>query len=160
MKTFNIMILLMVGLFVAAPVFAAESTSSGSSSSTMPSMSFQTFHANDMIGKTLKNKQGDDLGKVEDLVISNDGRIDFVVLSYGGTLGIGAKYVPVPYQTIMSNSANFANISSNNDLIANLDKSKLDAAPSFSDKNWNASSQDTREKICSYYGAGSCPSHC
>ena len=90
---------------------------------------------------------------------SSDGRIDFVILSYGGTLGLGAKYVPVPYQTLMSNSSNLANINSDNDLVANLDKTKLDSAPSFSDKKWDVSSQDMRDKICTYYGAGACPTH-
>jgi len=44
---------------------------------------FHSFNANDLIGKTVKNKQGETLGKVEDLVIGSDGTADFVVLSRG-----------------------------------------------------------------------------
>jgi sporulation protein YlmC with PRC-barrel domain len=159
MKKTNILLMLMVVLLVAVPVFAAETMSPSSSSSTTSTSSFKAFHASDMIGKTVKNKDGEELGKVEDLVISRDGRIDFVVLSYGGTLGIGEKFIPVPYQTFMSNEHNMANLNSDNDLIANLDKAQLDKAPSFSDRNWDVSSKSMQDKICSYYGAGACPSH-
>jgi len=152
MARFNILsILVIVGLLVAVPVFAAET------SNTLSSSTFHAFKANDLIGKTVKNSNGDDIGKVEDLVIGNDGRADFVILSRGGTLGVGDKYIPIPFQTFMSNSTNLARINTDNDLIANLDTSKLDAAPSFKDKKYDLSSRDSQMRICRYYGAGACP---
>lgn len=150
MKTFNIClsVLVMLGLLVTVSVFAAEISNSGT---------FHTFNASDLIGNTVKNSHGDDLGKVEDVVIGSDGRAHFVVLSRGGTLSVGAKYIPVPYQTFMSNSTNIAKINTDNDLIANLDKAKLDTAPSFKDKKYDLSSRDSQMKICRHYGAGACP---
>src|SRR6478735_332154 len=45
---------------------------------------------NDLLGMTVKNKQGETLGKVEELAIdAESGRIVQVVLSTGGYLGIG-----------------------------------------------------------------------
>lgn len=175
MKKLSIAVLLLVGLLVALPAFAMDTGSSSSSQterSTSPSSSSQmggssmtqsksasdmhAFRANDLIGKTVKNQNGEELGKVEDLVVGQDGSVRFAILSHGGLLGAGAKYVPVPFQTLMSNSSNIAKISTDNDLIANLDKSKLDSGPSFSDKNWDISNKDWQDKVCSFYGAGSC----
>jgi sporulation protein YlmC with PRC-barrel domain len=161
MKKFNITmsLLLVAGLLAAAPVLAAENDHSKSSMSTPrgSDSSNSAFNVNDLIGKSVKNSRGDELGKVEDVIIGSDGRAQFVVLSRGGTLGVGAKYVPVPFNTLMSNSTNIARIKTDNDLIANLDKAKLDSAPSFSDKRFDLSSRDSQNKICSYYGAGACP---
>ncbi len=158
MKQFNICLslLVMVGLLVTVPVFAAGSDSSMSNPQQMPG-TFHAFNANDLIGKTVKNSKGDELGKVEDLVIGNDGRADFVVLSRGGTLGVGTKYIPIPYQTFMSDSTNIAKINTDSDLVSNLNTAKLDEAPSFKDKNYDLSTRDSQMRICRYYGAGACP---
>lgn len=157
MKKFSLfmLLLLMVGFFVAVPVFAAGNEYSASP---MKSGEFQAFHVNDLVGKTVKNSAGDELGKVEDMVIGKNGRADFVILSRGGTLGVGAKYIPIPFQTFMSSSTNLARVNTDADLIANLDKAKLDSAPAFTDNTYGLSTTDSHKQICSYYGAGACPS--
>jgi sporulation protein YlmC with PRC-barrel domain len=145
----------MVGLLVAAPIFAAGTDQSRSMSSSR-NAAFQAFNASDLMGKTVKNSKGEELGKVEDLVIGSNGRADFVVLEHGGVLGVEGKYVLVPYQTFM-NSTNIAKINTDHDLTANLDKARFDAAPTFSDKKWDLSNTATRNKVCSYYGPDACP---
>lgn len=158
MNRYNIVpLLFMVGLLIAVPVFAAETGSMDNSGRSSKSGQFHAFNASDLLGKTVKNSHGDDLGKVEDVVIGSDGRANFVVLERGGTLGIGAKYVPVPFHTFMSNSTNISKLDTDKDLIANLDISKLDGAPNFSDRKWDLSTSASQNKICSYYGAGACP---
>jgi sporulation protein YlmC with PRC-barrel domain len=165
MKQLNICLLLLVvvGLLVTVPVFAAESgysnsnSHSNSMSNSQSSGQFHAFNANDLIGKTVKDSKGNELAKVEDLVIGSDGRTDFVVLSRGGTLGVGTKYIPIPFQTFMSDSTNMAKINTDSDLVSNLNTAKLDEAPSFKDKNYDLSTRDSQMRICRYYGAGACP---
>src|SRR5512142_2622489 len=47
----------------------------------------------------IKSKSGEDLGKMEDVLINpTTGKIDFAVLGRGGFLGIGEKLVPIPWK--------------------------------------------------------------
>ena len=165
MKNFNVstLVLLIVGLLIALPAFAAQDNSSASTN-TMPGSAvsqprsveqFQAFNANDLIGKTVKDKQNDTLAKVEDIVIGKDGVAQFVILARGGFLDIDQKYVPVPFKTFMSDATNLAKLNTDKDVIATLSKKQLDNAPTYSDKKW-ASMKASQNKICSYYGAASC----
>ena len=162
MKKFNILMLAMiVGLLSAFAVYAADYSTSHPSSSmgvekNLMSGEFHSFNASDLIGKTVKGKDGESLGKVEDVMLSRDGTASFVILSYGGTAGIGSKYVPIPFNTFVSDWTNMARLSTDSDVIANLDKAKLDSAPSFSDKK-ELGSHATRDTVCRYFGEGACP---
>ncbi len=82
-------------------------------------------------GIDVKSNSGEDLGKVEDLVIDPRGKIQFAVLGSGGLLGIGEKRIPVPWQAV--------SVQSEKQLTMNIDKEKLKSAPTlkrdFSDLN-------------------------
>lgn len=153
MKKLNIFMFFLIAVLVGAfSAYAAESSSQKSMSSQSHS-----FNASDLIGKSVKNKNGDSLGKVEDVIITNDGTASFVILQHGGALGAGAKYVPIPYKTFMSDTSNFAKIDTRDDLMVSFDKAKIDGAPSFTDKKVKElANQDTQNKICSHYGT-ECP---
>jgi sporulation protein YlmC with PRC-barrel domain len=115
---------------------------------------FPQFRADDLIGKSVKDQDGNGIGKVADLVIGKDGQADFVVLSHGGILWFGEKYTPVPFQTFMSNATNIAKLNSDSDVTTKLSKAKIDSAPEFSDRHWDLSG--SQGKICSYFGQGLC----
>ena len=52
------------------------------------------FHADDLIGSTVKHRGSDeDIGEVQDLIIGDDGRIVGVVVQTGGFLGLGGQNV-------------------------------------------------------------------
>jgi sporulation protein YlmC with PRC-barrel domain len=58
-------------------------------------------YASKLIGATVKNTQGESLGKIDELVIDpRDARIKAAVVSIGGLLGIGAKSVAVPWDKV------------------------------------------------------------
>jgi PRC-barrel domain len=45
----------------------------------------------------VKSPQGEDLGKIEEVMIDMEvGRVAYAVLSFGGLWGLGSKWVPVP----------------------------------------------------------------
>lgn len=53
--------------------------------------------ASDLIGKDVKNHQNEDLGEVDDVVISlGEGTASFAIIGFGGALGIGETHVAVP----------------------------------------------------------------
>ena len=158
MKRFNVSmamaLVLAFAFFMALPVYAAEKDASKDAAM---SNNFHAFEMKDLMGKTVKDHTGQNLGKVEDAVIGDDGRVDYIILSREGLLGAGEKYVPIPFKTFMTNTNNMAKINTDNDLTLNLDKAKLDSAPTFSDKKWDMSNKGWQNKVCSYYGAGACP---
>ena len=51
-------------------------------------------------GSKVYNNANENIGSVEDIVLKPDGSMDEVVLSVGGFLGIGDKYVSVPFSDL------------------------------------------------------------
>ena len=52
-------------------------------------------------GTTVYNSSGDNLGSIHDLMIDKrGGRVAFAVMSFGGFLGIGEKYHPLPWRVL------------------------------------------------------------
>src|SRR5215510_10893020 len=71
---------------------------------TSPGLMHEAY-ASKLIGATVKNTQGENLGKIDDLVIDpKDARIKSAVLSIGGVLGMGAKTVAVPWDKVTMGS--------------------------------------------------------
>ena len=63
------------------------------------------LNANSLIGNTVIDKSGKELGTVKDLLIDqNTGRISYIILSYGGTfggtLGIGSENFSIPWKEV------------------------------------------------------------
>ena len=58
------------------------------------------FRASKIIGSSVVNEAGDTVGKVDDVIIGEDGKTPFVVLAVGGFLGIGDKLVVLPYEQL------------------------------------------------------------
>ena len=53
-----------------------------------------------MIGSSVVNDANEFIGKVDDLLVSVDGKEPYAVLSVGGFLGMGTHLVVVPYDTL------------------------------------------------------------
>ncbi|MBX9601278.1 MAG: PRC-barrel domain-containing protein [Bryobacteraceae bacterium] len=76
------------------------------------------------------NKTGEDLGKVRDLMIDIVyGRVGYVVLSFGGVLGIGDKLFAVPWDKITVDEDREA-------LVLDVTRAVLEQAPGFEKDNW------------------------
>jgi sporulation protein YlmC with PRC-barrel domain len=56
--------------------------------------------ANDFIGKRVYSRAGDDIGEVNDLIMTGNGGVQAVVLGVGGFLGIGEKDVAISMASI------------------------------------------------------------
>jgi hypothetical protein len=48
----------------------------------------------------IKNSQSEDLGKVEDLLLDRTYRVTFMIAATGGVLGVGERYIPVPWSQL------------------------------------------------------------
>ena len=94
---------------VFAAIAAAAAPGAFAQTSTMPAthtavtshiIQSDEVRASKMMGSTVYDLQNRDIGKVKDLVLNKDGKIDAVVLDVGTFLGMGGKYVAVPLSDI------------------------------------------------------------
>ena len=58
------------------------------------------YRASKVIGTNVVNDANQTIGKIDDLLVSPDGKAPYVVLSVGGFLGMGSRLVVVPYDTL------------------------------------------------------------
>ena len=59
------------------------------------------IRATKVIGTSVKDAGGDRIGKVEDIVLDKlSSNIMFVIVGFGGFLGIGEKYHPIPWSSL------------------------------------------------------------
>ena len=80
----------------------------------------------DFTGKRIYSKAGDDIGEVNDVLLSADGKVSAVVLGVGGFLGIGEKDVLVSMRSIdMQRDGN------NVKLVVDATKEILTSAPTY-----------------------------
>ena len=58
------------------------------------------YRASKVIGSSVLNDAGETIGKIDDILVSSDGKQPYAVLSIGGFLGMGTHLVVVPYDTL------------------------------------------------------------
>jgi PRC-barrel domain len=58
------------------------------------------YPASKVIGTSVINDANETVGKIDDLLVSSDGRDPYAVLSIGGFLGVGSHLVAVPYDSL------------------------------------------------------------
>ena len=58
------------------------------------------FRASRVIGSSVLNDANETIGKIDDVLISPDGKAPFAVLSIGGFLGMDSHLVVVPYDSL------------------------------------------------------------
>lgn len=98
-------------------------------------------------GTDVISKSGEKLGKIEDVAIEKvSGDVAYAILSFGGLLGVGAKYHPVPWKLLKYDVDNRA-------YVIPMDKDDLEKAPMIDAtalSGW--SDEHSREEIYRYYG--------
>jgi hypothetical protein len=58
------------------------------------------YRASKVIGSSVLNDANEAIGKIDDLLVSPDGKAPFAVLSIGGFLGMDTHMVVVPYDSL------------------------------------------------------------
>jgi sporulation protein YlmC with PRC-barrel domain len=86
--------------------------------------------ASSIVGDRVLNKQGEDLGKIIDLMVNLDnGNIQYVVIAFGGFMGMYRKYFAVPFDvlTIVPEQRAF---------IFDQSRESFENHPGFNKKHW------------------------
>ena len=58
------------------------------------------YRASKVIGSTVLNDANETIGKIDDLLVTRDGKEPYAVLSIGGFLGMGTHFVVVRYDSL------------------------------------------------------------
>ncbi len=102
--------------------------------------------ASTLKGDKVINEAGEDLGKIEELMLDlRDGRIAFAVLSFGGLLGMGDKLFAIPWQALGLRLHDHA-------FVLDVPKETLENAEGFDKDNWPITSHEWLSTTYNYYG--------
>lgn len=101
-------------------------------------------------GTPVYNAFGERIGHVDDLSVERkSGRVVYGIMSFGGFLGIGEKFHPIPWSLLDYDPARGG-------YVVRLDRSILDGAPNYEraelEKLGGPSHQHYGQRIFDYYG--------
>jgi sporulation protein YlmC with PRC-barrel domain len=76
-------------------------------------------------GTAVYNRQGERLGSIHNFMVDKrSGKVEYAILSFGGFLGIGDSYHPLPWKSLNYDT-------SLSGYVVDLDKDRLQGAPSY-----------------------------
>jgi sporulation protein YlmC with PRC-barrel domain len=108
----------------------------------------EVSRASKIIGTDVRNTKDEDLGDIKDLVVNpENGRVAYVVVSYGGVLGMGDKLFAIPWSAVRWTP-------DKDYFVLNMDKEALKNAPGFDEDHWPATGsawQQQREELNRFY---------
>ena len=81
-----------------------------------------------IIGSEVRNKSGEKIGDIRDLMIDGSGTIRLAIVSTGGFLGVGDRLHAVPWEVLT--------LGPKDDHVLDIDKAHLQATPGFTSKTW------------------------
>jgi sporulation protein YlmC with PRC-barrel domain len=81
--------------------------------------------ASQVNGTNVYNATGEKLGSVHDVILNKmSGKAEYAIMSFGGFLGVGDKYHPLPWSQLRYDTAQEG-------YVINLDRNRLQGAPAY-----------------------------
>ena len=108
------------------------------SESFIAAQSDNQMRAEELIGADVRQASGEKIGKIQDLVIDENGRLVGVVVSVGGFLGFGDKEVALPWNKLEPRPLERL-------AVATVDKDELEQAPGFKNREQVAAERRMEE---------------
>ena len=81
------------------------------------------YRTSKVVGSTVVNEMGETVGTIDDLIVTPADRVPFAVLSVGGFLGVGTKYVVIPASALQVQDKQI--------VVSGATKDSLKALPEF-----------------------------
>ncbi|HJW56770.1 MAG TPA: PRC-barrel domain-containing protein [Burkholderiaceae bacterium] len=106
----------------------------------------EVMAADTLQGDKVVNMHGDDLGKIEDIMLDvPNGRIAYAVLSFGGILGMGEKLFAIPWNALTMDADREC-------FILDIEEDRLKNAPGFDKDHWPSMADATwASQVYGYY---------
>jgi sporulation protein YlmC with PRC-barrel domain len=90
----------------------------------------RTLGASSLIHDRVVNLAGEDIGRIEELMIDvTTGRVAYAVLSFGGFLGVGNKLFALPWSALTVDEAKKR-------FVVNVNREALDQLPGLDKDHW------------------------
>ena len=95
-----------------------------------PNRPLKFLTATSVIGDKVHNDKDEHMGTIEDVMLDiNSGKVEYVVIKFGGFLTINEKYFAIPWKLLKIDPAKKA-------FILNQSKEMLEKAPGFDMSHW------------------------
>jgi len=103
--------------------------------------------AKTILGDKVFNQHDETLGDIKDIMLDiRDGSIKYVVIEFGGFLGIGEKFFAVPFQALTLDTDRHG-------FILDQDREVLENAPGFDKDHWPDTNSHEFENANRYWGS-------
>ena len=97
-------------------------------------------------GTTVYNRDGERLGTISKFMGGKrNGRVEYAVMGFGGLFGMGERDYPLPWNVLTYDT-------DKGGYVVDLDKDKLEKAPSFERGQDPTYDRDYGEQVYTYYG--------
>ena len=105
--------------------------------------------ADKVVGTEVYNTAGEHLGEIHDVILDKvSGKVVYAIMSFGGFLGIGEQYHPLPWTTLKYDT-------NRGGYVVPLTRERLENAPMYGangEPDW--SDRQYGKTVYDYYGAG------
>jgi sporulation protein YlmC with PRC-barrel domain len=106
----------------------------------------QLIASNKVEGTPVYGREGERLGTIYNFMVDKySGRVTYAVMGYGGFLGVGQRYYPVPWQILTYDTQEGG-------YRVDLDARDMERAPSFSRSEEPRFNRDYGRRVHSWYG--------
>ena len=85
----------------------------------------------ELIGREVVNASGKDIGKIDDIVVSDQDQAIYAVIGVGGFLGLGEKDVAIPFEQLRLGAENVI-------LMSERSESDLKEMPAYKEGKWKS----------------------
>lgn len=113
----------LVALVWSAPAFSQGAPQTLSLTRIDPTTLATGYRTSKVVGSTVYNEADEKVGTIDDLIVTPTDKVPFAVLSVGGFLGLGTKYVVVPSSALT--------VRDNKMVLPGATKDSLKALPDF-----------------------------
>ncbi|HYF08489.1 MAG TPA: PRC-barrel domain-containing protein [Acetobacteraceae bacterium] len=99
-------------------------------------------------GTAVYSRTGESLGSIHDVMINKlNGCVAYAVMSFGGFLGIGDRYHPLPWNALTYDTALGG-------YVVDVTRNQLEAAPSYGSDESPWADPAYGRRVSGYYGVG------
>jgi len=109
-----------------------------------PNSPLKFLTASSIIGDKVHNEKDEYMGKIEDIMVDlTTGKIEYIVIEFGGFLTIGEKYFAIPFSLLKVDPVKKV-------FIFNQPKEMLEKAPGFDLNHWPETNFHAEETYWSF----------
>jgi hypothetical protein len=92
-----------IAVSLSSPVFSQGAPQTLSMMKVDPQSLATGYRTSKVVGSAVVNEANETVGTIDDLIVTPSEKVPYAVLSVGGFLGMGTKYVVVPYSALEVN---------------------------------------------------------